>query len=143
MQTCIFYLNNNDSLIAKITTLVTANFFKMKSILLKIVLLLFLFTINSCKVNQTRDKVKVGRWIYSDTVNNISYKTTGKYKNGIEKKRWFYYANNKIIKKEKGDPRGIKYTIKGLGTDLATPIGVVGRLKETGVFLIITVYKIT
>ena len=48
-------------------------------------MLLFLFTINSCKVNQTRDKVKVGRWVYSDTVNNISYKTTGKYKNGIEK----------------------------------------------------------
>ncbi|WP_396212057.1 hypothetical protein [Flavobacterium sp.] len=59
----------------------------MKSILFRIILLLFLFTINSCKVNQTRDKVKVGRWIYSDTVNNISYKTTGRYKNGIEKKR--------------------------------------------------------
>ena len=72
----------------------------MKSILLKIVLLLFLFTINSCKVNQTRDKVKIGRWVYSDTVNNVSYKTTGKYKNGIEKRRWLYYANNKIIKKE-------------------------------------------
>ena len=51
--------------------------------------------------------------------------------------------NGKIIKKEKGDPRGIRYTIKGLGSDLATPIGVVRRLKETGVFLIITVYKIT
>ena len=51
--------------------------------------------------------------------------------------------NGKIIKKEKRDPRGTKYTVKGLGTDLSTPIGVVGRFKETGVFLIITVYKIT
>jgi len=49
----------------------------------------------------------------------------------------------KIIKREKDDPRGIKYVIKGVGTDRSTPIGVVGRFKETGVFLIITVYKIT
>ncbi|MBI2472118.1 MAG: DUF4258 domain-containing protein [Planctomycetes bacterium] len=51
--------------------------------------------------------------------------------------------NGKITKKEKDDPRGIKYILKGLGTDLSTPIGVVGRFKETGVFLIMTVYKIT
>jgi len=50
--------------------------------------------------------------------------------------------NGKIIKKEKGGPRGTKYTVKGLGADLSTLIGVVGRFKETGVFVIITVYKI-
>jgi len=49
----------------------------------------------------------------------------------------------KIARKEKNDPRGTKYVIKGIGTDQSTPIGVVGRFKETGVFLIITVYKIT
>ena len=49
----------------------------------------------------------------------------------------------KIIKKEKDDPRGVKYVIKGLDTFQSIPIGVVGRFKETGVFLIITVYKIT
>ncbi len=51
--------------------------------------------------------------------------------------------NGKIIRRERDDPRGIKYVIKGVGTDQYTPIGVVGRFKETGVFLIITVYKIT
>ncbi|MCK4357901.1 MAG: DUF4258 domain-containing protein [Candidatus Cloacimonetes bacterium] len=51
--------------------------------------------------------------------------------------------NGKIIKREKEDPRGIKYIIKGVGSDQSTPVGVVGRFKETGVFLIITVYKIT
>ncbi len=49
----------------------------------------------------------------------------------------------KIIKKETDDPRGVKFVIKGVGVDLSTSIGIVGRFKETGVFLIITVYKIT
>ena len=48
-----------------------------------------------------------------------------------------------IIKREKDDPLGTKYIIKGVGTDKFTLIGIVGRFKETGVFLIITVYKIT
>jgi hypothetical protein len=49
----------------------------------------------------------------------------------------------KIIKREKDDLRGIKYLIKGVASDRSTPIGVVGRFKETGTFLIITVYAIT
>ena len=49
----------------------------------------------------------------------------------------------KIIKREKDDPRGVKYVIEGVGRDQYTPIEVVGRFKETGIFLIITVYAIT
>jgi hypothetical protein len=51
--------------------------------------------------------------------------------------------DGRVVRKEKGDPRGIKYIVEGIGTDQRTQVGVVGRLKETGVFLIITVYKIT
>lgn len=51
--------------------------------------------------------------------------------------------SGKIVKKEKDDSRGVKYVIEGTGTDQSTPIGVVGRFKETGIFLIITVYAIT
>lgn len=51
--------------------------------------------------------------------------------------------NGKIIKIEKNDPLGNKYIIQGIGSDNFTPIGIVGRFKETGVFLIITVYEIT
>ncbi len=51
--------------------------------------------------------------------------------------------SGKIEKKEKDDPRGVKYVIKGVGSNRSTPIGVVGRFKETGTFLIITVYAIT
>ena len=51
--------------------------------------------------------------------------------------------NGKIIRREKDDPRGNKYTIEGMGIDGSTPIRVVGRFKETGSFLILTVYKQT
>lgn len=51
--------------------------------------------------------------------------------------------NGRIAKVEKDNPRGTKYVINGMGTDQTTPIGAVGRFKETGVFLIITVYQIT
>jgi len=51
--------------------------------------------------------------------------------------------SGKIIKREKDDPRGVRYVIKGVGIDQSTPIGIVGRFKETGIFLIITVYSIT
>ena len=49
----------------------------------------------------------------------------------------------KIVQRQKDDPRGIKYVIEGVGKDGFTPRGVVGRFKETGVFLIITIYTIT
>ena len=50
--------------------------------------------------------------------------------------------SGKVIKREKDEPRSIKYVVKGVGTDQSTPIGVVGRFRETGIFLIITVYRI-
>lgn len=50
--------------------------------------------------------------------------------------------SGKIIKRQKDDPRGVKY-VKGVGSNQSTPIGAVGRFKETGIFLIITVYAIT
>ena len=51
--------------------------------------------------------------------------------------------NGKITKRQKDNTRGIKYVIEGMGSERITPIGVVGRFKETGIFLIITVYAIT
>ena len=51
--------------------------------------------------------------------------------------------NGKIIKREKDDPRGTRYIVRAVGTDQSTSIEVVGRFKETGIFLIITVYKVT
>jgi len=50
--------------------------------------------------------------------------------------------NGKIIKIDKNDPRGAKFILKGMADNKSDLIGIVGRFKETGTFLIITVYKI-
>ena len=50
--------------------------------------------------------------------------------------------NGELIRKEKGEFRGTKYTIRGKGINQQTVIGIVGRFTETGRFLIITVYEI-
>jgi len=52
-------------------------------------------------------------------------------------------ASGQLTKTETDDPRGARYTIVGTGTDEHTRVGVAGRLKETGIFLIITVYAVT
>jgi antitoxin component YwqK of YwqJK toxin-antitoxin module len=75
----------------------------------KAILLSLLFIAVGCKTNQMRNKLKEGRWVYTDTVDAIPYKSTGKYRKGIEKKTWHYYANNKLVKKEKYK-HGICYT---------------------------------
>ena len=48
-----------------------------------------------------------------------------------------------IVNTQVDDPRGPRYTIIGLAQDGKTEVGVVGRFAETGVYLIITVYKVT
>lgn len=49
----------------------------------------------------------------------------------------------KLIKTEKDDPRGTKYTVHGIGTDEVTLVGTAGRFTGTGRYLIITVYEVT
>jgi hypothetical protein len=52
-------------------------------------------------------------------------------------------SDGKIAKQEFDGVRGLKYVIHGQAKDEITPVGIVGRFKETGIFLIITVYEIT
>ncbi len=50
--------------------------------------------------------------------------------------------NGQLVQRQRDDPRGVKYVIEGVGADPETKVGVVGRFKETGAFLIITVYRL-
>jgi len=50
--------------------------------------------------------------------------------------------NGKVVRSEKDDPRGARYTIHGTGSDGATRLGTVGRFTGTGRYLIITVYRL-
>ena len=52
-------------------------------------------------------------------------------------------SSGQIVRTEKRDPRGTKYTVEGLSADDQTPVGVVGRFTTTRRYLIITVYEIT
>lgn len=51
--------------------------------------------------------------------------------------------NGRLIKTEKDDPRGARYTVHGTGADGVTPVGTVGRFTGAGRYLIITVYEVT
>ena len=51
--------------------------------------------------------------------------------------------NGRLLKIEKDDPRGTRYTIQGIATNGMIPVGTAGRFTETGRYLIITVYEVT
>ena len=51
--------------------------------------------------------------------------------------------NGTVVRLEKRDPRGTRYTVHGLGADHAMPVGTVGRFTGTGRYLIITAYRVT
>ncbi|MDI6736386.1 MAG: DUF4258 domain-containing protein [bacterium] len=55
----------------------------------------------------------------------------------------FAILNGQVTKVQRDTLSGTKYIIEGVGINYTTPVGVVGRFKETGTFLIITVYEIT
>jgi hypothetical protein len=58
----------------------------------------------SCKtkvINQTFEKKKEGLWIENYANGSANYKSIGNYKNDDPIKKWLYYLDGKIIKKEK------------------------------------------
>jgi antitoxin component YwqK of YwqJK toxin-antitoxin module len=60
-------------------------------------------TLIGCKttpINQKANKKRVGLWIEQYAIDSTQYKSVGTYKNGDPIKKWKYYTNNKISKKE-------------------------------------------
>lgn len=70
----------------------------MRFLFISIVILFFVF---GCKTNQMKDKKREGRWVELYTQDSFKYKSVGKYHEGDPIKKWRYYLNGKIIKKEK------------------------------------------
>jgi len=65
---------------------------------------LLLLILSGCKTNQINQKTSKGReglWIEEYALDSSKYKSVGKYHNGDPIKKWNYYLNDKIIKKEK------------------------------------------
>lgn len=67
-------------------------------------LIFLLLTIFSCKtplINQKVNKKKEGFWIEKYTQDSDNYKSIGRYKKDDPVKKWNYFLNEKLIKKEK------------------------------------------
>lgn len=69
-----------------------------------IIVLICIFSLFSCKTqptNQTVERKREGLWIEQYSQDSTRYKSIGKYKNDDPIKKWRYYLNGVLIKKEK------------------------------------------
>ncbi|MBA0882826.1 toxin-antitoxin system YwqK family antitoxin [Flavobacterium undicola] len=67
------------------------------------ILLVAIISLNSCKTkttNHTINKKRQGLWIENYSIDSAHYKSIGTYKNDDPIKKWKYYLNGKLIKKE-------------------------------------------
>ena len=72
----------------------------MKNIFIILCLTLSLIECKTAPLNQKENKKRVGLWIEQYSIDSTQYKSVGKYKNGDPIKKWYYYTNDKINKKE-------------------------------------------
>jgi hypothetical protein len=66
-----------------------------------VIIIGLLFLVFGCKTNQMKNKHREGLWIEQYTQDSSHYKSVGKYRKGDPVKKWNYYLNDKIIKREK------------------------------------------
>ncbi|MBK0370691.1 hypothetical protein [Flavobacterium agrisoli] len=67
--------------------------------IVSLILLLQLF--GSCKINQTKNGLKTGKWITEETFFNTVSKSIGKYKKGEKKGTWNYSYKDRVTLTEK------------------------------------------
>lgn len=63
----------------------------------------FLLVVLGCKTNSINQKIakkREGLWIENYSIDSAHYKSVGKYHQGDPVKKWRYYLNGKLIKKE-------------------------------------------
>ncbi|PRZ20373.1 toxin-antitoxin system YwqK family antitoxin [Flavobacterium granuli] len=72
-----------------------------KSIIILSCILLSLFSCKPRLINQKINKKREGLWIEKYSLDSANYKSIGKYRNDDPIKKWRYYLDGKIIKKEK------------------------------------------
>jgi antitoxin component YwqK of YwqJK toxin-antitoxin module len=72
----------------------------MKNLFLILFLSIIIFGCKTISVNQKVNKKREGLWIEQYAIDSTQYKSVGKYKNGDPTKKWLYYINNTINKKE-------------------------------------------
>ncbi len=73
----------------------------MRYLLIPSLLLLALIGCKSTPINQKINKKREGLWIENYAVDSAKYQSVGKYHLDDPVKKWRYYLNGKIIKREK------------------------------------------
>jgi len=69
-----------------------------------IIISCLILSLFSCKPKQTNQKInkkREGLWVEQYTLDSAHYKSVGKYENNDPVKKWRYYLDGKIIKKER------------------------------------------
>jgi antitoxin component YwqK of YwqJK toxin-antitoxin module len=61
-------------------------------------------------INQKENKMREGLWVETYALDSAHYKSVGAYHQGDPIKKWRYYLNGKIIKKEQYKPNNCRTT---------------------------------
>ena len=67
----------------------------------KIVFIIFCLSLTSCKINQTRNGIKQGKWIETKNFMTIQSSTVGRYQKGNKTGKWKSYTEEKLVTEEK------------------------------------------
>ncbi|REG96467.1 toxin-antitoxin system YwqK family antitoxin [Flavobacterium aquicola] len=72
----------------------------MKNLFIILCLTLSFIGCKTASINQKENKKRIGLWIEEYSIDSTKYKSVGKYNNDDPVKKWRYYTNGKISKKE-------------------------------------------
>jgi antitoxin component YwqK of YwqJK toxin-antitoxin module len=73
----------------------------MRNLIISLICIFSLFSCKTKPLNQTVERKREGLWIEQYSLDSAHYRSVGKYKNDDPIKRWRYYLDGKIIKREK------------------------------------------
>jgi antitoxin component YwqK of YwqJK toxin-antitoxin module len=73
----------------------------MRYTIISLLCISMLFSCKSKPINRTIAKKREGLWIEKYSIDSANYKSIGKYHKDDPIKKWRYYLDGKIIKKEK------------------------------------------
>ena len=66
-----------------------------------IIIILLCISLTSCKINQTKNGLKTGKWIQKEKFMNIESVATGRYKKGDKTGTWKEFMSDRLLSKEK------------------------------------------
>jgi hypothetical protein len=66
-----------------------------------IIIILLCISLTSCKINQTKNGLKTGKWIQTEKFMNTESIATGRYKKGDKTGIWKEFMSDKLLSKEK------------------------------------------